>query len=344
MSARELLEESTPPDEVLFGDDEPLDALREILLGHYRDRLSQLHAELDTVEEALRAVEARMEDKDALVDLMTPIIASAIGTSIKESHDSMVEALYPIMGRLVTRAVAEAMRDLVRTLDLQMRNTFTLQGIGRRLEARARGISLAELTLRAALPFCILDVFLIHRETGLLLHHLAQDGETLGDSDLVSGMLTAIRDFAQDALGPSEDSQLNEIQYGNRRIVMEAAQFLYIAVVLQGFEPRQFRAAVRDLLMDIQWQHARELRSYDGNAAPFADAEPKLRSLMQAAAAAADTGAEPGRYDFAYVWQQLTLLPRPPASVLLMVSLAIVALFLIGWGAWQLTTAGLPPP
>jgi hypothetical protein len=249
----------------------------------------------------------------------------------------MVEALYPIMGRLVTRAVAEAMRDLVRTLDLQMRNTFTIQGIGRRLEARARGISLAELTLRAALPFRILDIFLIHRESGLLLHHLAQEGEAMADSDLVSGMLTAIRDFAQDAFGPADDGQLNEIQYGNRRIVIEAAQSVYMAVVLQGFEPRQFRAQLRDILMDIQWQHARELRSYDGDVAPFADVEPKMRGLLQTA----EASAEPVRYDAAFVLRQLAR-HRPPGIVLVTTALAVVALALIAWGVWQLVTASPP--
>lgn len=340
--ALELPEQSTPPDALRNGDDDTFDLLSEILLGQYRERLGQLNAELSDVEATLRAIEGRMEDKDALVDLMTPIIASAIGTSIKESQESMVEALYPIMGRLVTRAVAEAMRDLVRSVDLQMRNTFTVQGIGRRLEARARGISLAELTVRAALPFRIVEVLLIHRESGLLLRHVSHDGEAFGDSDLVSGMLTAIRDFAQDTFGPSEDGQLNEIQYGDHRIIIEVAEFIYMAVVVQGFEPRQFRDEVREVLIHIQWQVQRDVRSYDGNAARFAEVDSQIRGLMQTAEAAA--GSEPVHYDLSFVMQQITALPHPPVRVVLMGLLAIVALCLVGWGVSQLMASGQSMP
>lgn len=54
---------------------------------------------------------------------------------------------------------------------------------------------------RTALPFKVEEVFVIHRESGLLLHHETRDPASMSDSDLISGMLTAIRDFAQDAFG-----------------------------------------------------------------------------------------------------------------------------------------------
>jgi hypothetical protein len=62
---------------------------------------------------------------------------------------------------------------------------------------------------------------LIHRETGLLLRHVTSEPEALPDSDLVSGMLTAIRDFVGDAVGgdPESDVDLDAIQYGAEAIL-----------------------------------------------------------------------------------------------------------------------------
>ena len=55
-------------------------------------------------------------------------------------------------------------------------------------------------------------------------------GERLPDRDLVSGMLTAIRDFASDAFGRASEGQLDTIEYGGA-ILIEAAQHIYLAVV-----------------------------------------------------------------------------------------------------------------
>jgi hypothetical protein len=66
---------------------------------------------------------------------------------------------------------------------------------------RSVGIPESTLLLRDALPFQVTEVFLVERQSGLLLQHLSHDPETAEDSDLVSGMLTAIHDFAQDTFG-----------------------------------------------------------------------------------------------------------------------------------------------
>ena len=90
------------------------------------------------------------------------------------------------------------------------------------------------MALREALPFTVTDILLIHRETGLLLRHVTGEPEALPDSDLVSGMLTAIRDFSQDALGGEEQEELEEIQYGEQRILIESTLDALVAMDTTG--------------------------------------------------------------------------------------------------------------
>ena len=110
---------------------------------------------------------------------------------IRDSRQDMIDALYPIIGGTVQRAIAEFARDLQRNIDNRLRSTFGPRGILRSLFARLRGVSPAELAMRDALPFQIRQVFIIQHGSGLLVAHSgSEDGDEM-DTDLVSAMLTA---------------------------------------------------------------------------------------------------------------------------------------------------------
>lgn len=186
--------DGTPP--LPASADPALETLRDILFSDSQRRIVELEGEVTDLER-------RLADKDAFVAMITPVLGSAIRRSIRDAREEMIQALYPIIGQTVVRAVSEAIRDLARTLDAQMRTSFDLPAVGRRIQARVSGVSSAEMTLREALPFNVAEVFLIHRESGLLLWHLSRDPATAHDSDLISGMLTAIRDFVEESFGGS---------------------------------------------------------------------------------------------------------------------------------------------
>ncbi len=165
-----------------------------------------------------------------------------------------------------------------------MRTSLSPAYLLRRIRARAAGVSDAELALRDALPFQVTELFLVHRESGLLLLYLsagAAEGMPAGeDADLVSGMLTAIRDFAQDAFGRGQQGGLDEIQYGNRRILIEACRHVYLAVVVDGIEPAGFREKLRAAALEVENRYNETLKQYDGDASQFAGVQPAMRELL----------------------------------------------------------------
>jgi len=265
------------------GDDAALETLRDILVRRDRERVAALEAQVAELER-------RISDRDALVATIAPALGAAIRRKIRDARDEMVEALYPVIGQTVVRAVSEALRDLVRAIDAQMRSSFSPRMLAQRLRARLSGVSDAEFALRAALPFRIDEIFLIHRESGLLLRHVSPGGEAAPDSDLISGMLTAIRDFTADAFGQGGEGQLDEIQYGERGILIEAAQYAYLAVVYEGIAPQGFRSQVRERIVEISTAYEGVLRNYDGDASPLAAVDETLRSLAQTARQSAAAG------------------------------------------------------
>ncbi len=254
-----------------------LDDLRAIVAGPDRERMALL-------ETRIAEVEHRTEDHEALVAAVSPILGDAIRRQVREDRDALIESLYPIIGQLIGRAVAESIRDLARTIDERMRTSLSPAHLLRRARARAAGVSDAEFLLRDALPFQVAEIFLVHRESGLLLLHLsrpgADDAPVEDNADLVTGMLTAIRDFAQDAFGRGQEGQLDEIQYGNRRILIEACQHVYLAVVVDGIEPAGFRAKLRERAVEVENRYNEVLKRYDGDASQFAAARPTMNELL----------------------------------------------------------------
>ena len=261
------------PGDAAPGSDAPLEALRGILFSRYRQQLDELRAEVDDLER-------QVTDREALVSTISPLLGDLIRRQVRDAREEMIDALYPIIGQVVVRAVQEAIRDLARTIDARMRSTLSPRVLWRRLQARMGGVSGGEMALREALPFAVSDILLIHRETGLLLWHVSGDQEGMPDTDLVSGMLTAIRDFSQDALGGEEEEQLEEIQYGEQRILIESARYAYLAVVVDGIEPPGFQAEMRERVVEISHAHEQVLREYEGDPSPLAPVEASLRSLL----------------------------------------------------------------
>ncbi len=168
-----------------------------------------------------------------MAEALGPIMGEAIRVQIRDSRKDMIEALYPVIGATVQRAVGEFTKEFQRNIDARLKATFGPQGMVRTAMARMRGVSSAELALRDLLPFSIKEIFLIQHGSGLLLAYSHPGSTEVADSDLISGMLTAIRDFVHDSFGHGdEDKELDEIQYGDERIIIQSGRAAYLAVVI----------------------------------------------------------------------------------------------------------------
>lgn len=220
-----------------------------------------------------------LDSRDDMAEALGPVMGEAIRVQVRDSRQEMVEALYPVIGESVQRSVVEAFRELQRNIDARLKAVIGPRSVWRTIGARLRGVSPAQLALRDALPFSVQNIFLIQHGSGLLLAQ-SQAGAQVVDSDLVSGMLTAIRDFVHDSFGQDQsDKELDEIQYGNQRVVVQSGQVVYLAVLIQGVEPEGFRTQLHGFVSDLHVRHARVLREYSGDPAALPDLQPKLDRL-----------------------------------------------------------------
>ncbi|MGK7927886.1 MAG: hypothetical protein AB4290_22055, partial [Spirulina sp.] len=201
-------------------------------------------------------------------DEVIQAIAPAMGRSIKEQirldKDAMVDALYPVIGNSVSKYMGEA----IENINKQIESAFSLQGIYRKLRARMRGVSEAELILTKSMPFEIQAAFLIHKESGLVIAEAQKSDSQALEADMMAGMLTAIRSFASECV-PQEGktSELTEVDYESFQIVMEVAGYCYIATVTQGDPPAGFYTKLRNTLSAIilNYSYGELIEKYNGD-------------------------------------------------------------------------------
>lgn len=210
-------------------------------------------------EIALAIREQILLDKDAISDALASEMGRAIKTQIELEKDAMVDALYPVIGNTISKYMVELVKDINRKVE----NTLNPEGIKRKIRARIQGVSEAELILQEAVGYQVQAVFLIDKDSGLVIQEVQTENSAHLESDLVAGMLTAIRSFANDCI--TSGSELDVIDYGDWQIPIEVAGYCYLAVVVKGEPSKQFRAKTRAVFSEIVLKYGDEIQDFCGN-------------------------------------------------------------------------------
>ena len=255
-------------------------------------------------------------DRRQISQALAPEIGTVIKDQIYLEQNSIVDALYPVIGSTISRYMAEAIREI----NEKISGAFSFRGIRRKINANFKGVSEAELIISEVMIFTVKAVFLIHKESGLLIAETQQSGRKRLESEMVAGMLTAIRSFVNDCIVPSGDvSELNEIEYGDSKIILEVAGYCYLAVVIKGQPNKSFIKELRQTLSNIVTDYGKYIKNFAGDS----DAIP--RSVQLLLKTLLDINVQEN--------QKLNTSKAPTA--LLIVCGLILSLILIPWGIYQ---------
>jgi hypothetical protein len=244
-----------------------------------QDKSVIINALAPTVAKALK--ERHEKFPDEVAEDLAPLMGAAIREQVRLQRDAMVDALYPIIGATIAKYMGEALRQFTENVNKKIENTFSFKGLARKAQAKVSGVSEAELILSESLPFSVEAAFLIHKSSGLLITEARSEG-TQYDSDLVSGMLTAIRSFVNDWIARTGDvSEIDAIEYGRSKIMLEVAGHCYLAVVVEGEPPQQFVYNIRETLAHIIAESDREISAFQGDFSFIpTSVQERIRSLV----------------------------------------------------------------
>ncbi len=264
--------------------------LRTLLLAPEQTQLDELRDRLDNravqprdISHVLpEAFAMRGERDQQLSSVLTPYVENGFVAAVRKSPRAIVDAIAPIMGPAIRQAIARALQSMTESFNHSLDESLSLRGLQWRLEAWRTGRPFAEVVLLHRLQYRVDQVFLIHRETGLLLHHVAAEKVVVQDQQVLSGMLTAIQQYVRESFGAAQDQTLNQFQVGDWTVWIEQGSQAYLACVIRGTPPANLREEVHDVLDRIHAEYAEALGEFDGDPAPFQGLHSHLEDCVQA--------------------------------------------------------------
>ena len=267
-----------------------LETLRELLFAQEKKQLNGLRERFENpslhardVSQVLPQAVLLASAKDGqLAAALTPAVETALQASVKRDPSILVNAIFPVFGPAIRKSISETFSKLVQTLNQVLEHSLSLQGWKWRLEAARTGRSFAEVVLAHTLLYRVEQVFLIHKQSGLLLLHLCAPHARAQDADMVSGMLTAIQDFAHDSFRAPAGEALQTLEIGELNLLVETGPAATLAAVIRGHAPREFRVVLQCALENIHGAQGPALESFDGDATPFELARAEMESCLQA--------------------------------------------------------------
>lgn len=274
-----------------------LDRLKSLLLADERAALDAAHARIVELERQNVELAARLPGlvSDAPAEpmkraLASPV-ASALGDAVQRNRGSIIDALFPVIGPIIRKAIAEALRGLMRDMNRAFEHGFNLRW---RAEAWRTGVPFAQVVLRHTLRYGIEHAFLIERDSGLLLHRASAADTPDLDADAVAGMLTAIGQFVRDSVGSGEAESLEAAQVGEHLLWIADGPRASLACFIRGVPPASLRAVMAERLEQFHAGIADD--DIDVKAPQLADVMAGLAplELMRAAAARDETETRRG--------------------------------------------------
>lgn len=167
---------------------------------------------------------------------------------IQQSKDEVIDVLGPVMGKMIKKFISSEMDKLRQNIESRSRAIFSLKFLKRKIKSRVTGVSESDLVINESIKSSLLQIFVIEKNTGLFIGKYAP--EDLLDSDLVAGMLSAIKSFIESAFG-QENSELESLEYSNYKILLYNFNRFYFACVMEGNVDANTRSNLQDDFLNL---------------------------------------------------------------------------------------------
>jgi hypothetical protein len=236
-----------------MNEQDKIDILKDILFAEEHEFEKKMAQRLELLEQTIHEREKLSEKVDPIIafqinefkesipDTLGPVITETLKKQIKINKDAVVDALYPILGKMVKKYVAQEMK----LLSEKMNNQFSFLSFWKRkFKSSVTGQNESELMFDNLASAKIEQVLLIEKDSGILKASYSQSQAM--DEEMVSGMLTAIKSFVEDAFN-QRNQDLESIEYELYQIHLQSFATHYMAVVISG----NFALSAKDKLQDV---------------------------------------------------------------------------------------------
>ena len=239
-------------------EDKKLSLLKELLLTDDRVLIDALNKKIKGLESIIERREILSLKVDPIIDIklkeytddipkkLGPMITESLKNEIQNSKDQVVDALYPIIGKMIKKYIQQEFKILSDKINHQLKKRFSVESIIRIFKSKFIGVNEESLMLQELAKTTIQEIFIIEKGSGLLKANFSKTNTI--DKDVLSAMLTAIKSFVEEAFHTGEE-HLESIEYGLYNIHIQNFKSFYIAVVLHGIYDSAFKSKLKSKLL-----------------------------------------------------------------------------------------------
>ncbi|WP_372975668.1 cell envelope biogenesis protein OmpA [Muriicola sp.] len=236
-----------------------LEILKDILFPDDRGAVQDIAKRITLVEHIINDQKQLAEKVDPLVDqkisaftkripdTLGPTITATLKKEIKNHKDEVVDALYPVLGKMVKKYVAQEIKMLSEKIDNQL---GFLKRFKRKMRSWFGGPTEEQQLMKELSSATIEQVLLIERDTGILKASYSVTDSI--DEEMISGMLTAIKGFVEDAFH-KKNQNLELIQYELYNIHLQSFVTHYVAVVISGDYHLTSKNKLQDIIFNFYY-------------------------------------------------------------------------------------------
>lgn len=255
--ARKLEQKSKALIHPTMNEKDKIEILKDILFADEHEFEERISQRVELLEQTIQEREKLAEKVDPIVihqieefkksipTTLGPIITQTLKEEIKNHKEEVVDALYPILGKMVKKYVAQEMK----LLSLKMNNQLGFLAFWRRKVKSTfsgkneKGLMFDDLNVAK-----IEQVLLIEKDSGILKASYVKSNTM--DEEMISGMLTAIKSFVEDAF-VQRDQNLELIEYELYQIHIQSFATHYMAVVISGNYGLTAKNRLQDIIFDF---------------------------------------------------------------------------------------------
>ena len=281
-----------PPMDVSKQAAEPLDALeqlRVLLLGADYQTLSDLRQQLldreryslHVAEVISEALTLRAQQDNSLSEALSSTIETAVSRSVESNPSRLANALYPVMGPAIRRSIQEVLQQALEAFNYLLEQSLSVRSLIWRFDAWRTGRSYSEVVLLKTLVYQVEQVFLIHRESGLLLQHAVSPQAITKDPELISSMMTAIQDFVRDSFHVTSETSLKNLHLDELTVFFNQGPYAIVAAVVRGSPPAELNTTLAEVNEQIHRQSFFFLKVFQGDTQPFKNSLPLLEGCLK---------------------------------------------------------------
>ena len=221
------------------------------------------------------------QDIDKLSHALQAVISPAISSEIENNKDKMIDALYPIMGGMISKYVTQSIKEMMESINQKIEDGLSFDRYKRKLKSKFTGVSEVELLLEESSDANIESIIVIHKETGLMIAEAHQENKELDDAVMVASMASAIKDFVNDWIQNQDEEMASEVQilsYGNATLYIESAGSVYMIAFMDAEPDYEQRKEINQFFAKVLSKYSKLFHSFDGDTSD--EQIPKLENKL----------------------------------------------------------------